>query len=146
MGRESGKGRRRGSKTALPWWVHLLESLLGGLGARGERAAAHHLSKNGYRILARNYRVKGGEADLVAEKDGLLVVVEVKTRSGGGAGAALAAVTPEKARRVHLAGVAYCRMLGISVSKLRLDAVTVEREGWGLRVTHFPGAVASPRT
>lgn len=132
---------RKGSRAAPPWWVRLWESLTGGLGARGERAAARYLRRSGYRILARNYKVRGGEADLVAEKDGLLVVVEVKTRSSGGAGAAVAAVTPTKARRVRLAGIAYCRMLGISVSKLRLDAVAVERKGPGLRVTHFPGAL-----
>ena len=85
---KSGKKRK---KASAPWWVRLWESLSGGSGGRGERAAAQYLRKRGYRILAKNFLVPGGEADLVAEKDGLLVVVEVKTRSHGGAGGALAA-------------------------------------------------------
>jgi putative endonuclease len=136
----SGKKRKKAS--AL-WWVRLWESLSGGAGARGERAAARYLRKRGYCILARNFRVPGGEADIVAEKDGLLVVVEVKTRSDGGAGGALAAVTPAKARRVRVAAVAYCRKHGISLARLRLDAMAVEKRGLALRVTHIPGAIGS---
>jgi putative endonuclease len=134
---------KKKKKVPEPWWVRLWESLSGGSGARGERAAARYLRKRGYRILAMNFRVPGGEADIVAEKDELLVVVEVKTRSDGGAGGALTAVTPAKARRVWVAAVAYCRKHRISVARLRLDAMAVERKGFGMRITHVPGAMGS---
>ena len=50
-------------------------------GARGERAAARHLRRHGYRILARNLRTPRGELDLVARHAHVLVVIEVKTRT-----------------------------------------------------------------
>ena len=49
-------------------------------GSRGERAAAKELYKKGYKILDMNYCRKGGEIDIVAEKDGIVVFVEVKAR------------------------------------------------------------------
>jgi putative endonuclease len=52
-----------------------------GTGRLGERLAARHLRKNGYRILARNFRTKSGEIDIVAHEGGELCFVEVKTRT-----------------------------------------------------------------
>ncbi len=56
------------------------DSPRGRLGRRAERAAARHLKKHGYRIVARNLRSRLGEIDLLAERqvDGAIVVVEVK--------------------------------------------------------------------
>ena len=95
-------------------------------GKWGERLAASHLEGLGYTIQAVNYRVRGGEADLIATKDDLVVVVEVKSRRSRRFGTAAQAVTLRKARRVLLAGRAYCRRHGISLSKLRGDVITVE--------------------
>jgi putative endonuclease len=51
------------------------------LGKWGEDAAARHLEAHGYRVLDRNYHTSHGELDIVASLDGVLVFVEVKTRS-----------------------------------------------------------------
>ena len=51
------------------------------LGNYGEKIAALYLEKKGYHILARNFCVKGGEIDIIAEKDGFIAFVEVKTRT-----------------------------------------------------------------
>lgn len=51
------------------------------IGDLGEQAAADHLARKGYRLLARNYRCPAGEIDLIAEDRGTLAFVEVKTRS-----------------------------------------------------------------
>lgn len=50
------------------------------LGGLGEAHAENYLKKNGYKILERNYRTKIGEIDLIAEKDEMVVFVEVKAR------------------------------------------------------------------
>lgn len=50
-------------------------------GKKAEELAAEYLQKNGYKILARNFRYQKAELDLVAEKNSLIVVVEVKARS-----------------------------------------------------------------
>lgn len=51
------------------------------LGYFGEKVTAYYLTKKGYRILKRNFTVKGGEIDIIAEKDGIIAFVEVKTRT-----------------------------------------------------------------
>ncbi|HDN84600.1 MAG TPA: YraN family protein, partial [Candidatus Aerophobetes bacterium] len=49
------------------------------IGKRGEKLAISYLKKRGYRILDKNFRCKIGEIDIVAENDGQIVFVEVKT-------------------------------------------------------------------
>ena len=50
-------------------------------GKKAEDLAAEYLQKNGYKILVRNFRYQKAELDLIAEKDSLIVIVEVKARS-----------------------------------------------------------------
>ena len=66
------------------------------LGQWGENRAAQYLETKGFRILMRNYRTPYGEVDLIVEKEGLTVFVEVKTRSGRDFGLPEEAVTPGK--------------------------------------------------
>ena len=78
------------------------------IGALGERLAADHLTGLGMRILARNWRCRYGELDVIAVDPGTdtVVFVEVKTRTGDGYGGLEQAVTPQKARRLRrLAGI-----------------------------------------
>ena len=51
------------------------------LGREGEDIAVAHLKKKGYSIIERNYRFKKLEIDIICEKDDLLIIVEVKTRT-----------------------------------------------------------------
>ena len=51
------------------------------IGQMGEQLAVNYLLKNGYEILARNYRTPSGELDIVSYRDQWLVFVEVKTRT-----------------------------------------------------------------
>jgi putative endonuclease len=71
-------------------------------GRRGEEIAAEYLEGVGYRILRRNWRCRQGEIDIVAAEGDAVVVVEVKTRFGHGAGHPLEAVTPSKLARLRL--------------------------------------------
>ena len=50
------------------------------LGNKGELAVAYKLMQEGYTLVARNYRIRGGEIDIIARKDEILAFVEVKTR------------------------------------------------------------------
>jgi putative endonuclease len=63
------------------------------LGAQGEKFVADFLSGRGYQILDRNWRIKSGEIDLVAQ--------DVKTRSSEKFGHPLEAITPDKAARLQ---------------------------------------------
>jgi putative endonuclease len=77
------------------------------LGALGEQLAVDHLTVLGLRIVARNWRCRYGELDIIAAApDRTVVFVEVKTRTGDGFGGVQYAVTPTKVRRIRrLAGL-----------------------------------------
>ncbi|MDT5021006.1 MAG: putative endonuclease [Mycobacterium sp.] len=78
------------------------------LGALGERLAADHLTGLGLQIVARNWRCRYGELDLIAVDPvaDAVVFAEVKTRTGDGFGGLAEAVTVQKARRLRrLAGI-----------------------------------------
>ncbi|MBM3890295.1 MAG: YraN family protein [Verrucomicrobia bacterium] len=94
-------------------------------GERGERAAARHLRRQGYKILTRRYAGKHGEIDLVAREGEVLAFVEVKTRASDQFGDAAAAVDREKQQ--HLASCAreYLRLLGNPRIPVRFDVVEV---------------------
>jgi len=74
------------------------------LGERGERLAATHLERAGYTILARNFRTRFGELDLVAADNRCLIFCEVKTRIAGtrrGPAGPLDAIGPRKRAQVR---------------------------------------------
>jgi putative endonuclease len=74
------------------------------LGTRGERAAVKALKRRGYRVLGKNLRTPAGELDVLAEERGLLVLVEVKTRTEAEAAGARPSpwdrIGPEGCRRL----------------------------------------------
>ncbi|MBV2353496.1 YraN family protein [Streptomyces sp. J2-1] len=72
-----------------------------GLGRYGEDLAARRLAESGMTVLERNWRCgRFGEIDIVARDGDALVVCEVKTRRDGAFQHPMAAVTPDKARRL----------------------------------------------
>lgn len=111
------------------------------IGARGEQLAVEHLCGLGMTILARNWRCRYGELDVVAaEGDGDAVVfVEVKTRTGDGYGLA-EAVTAAKVRRIHrLAGLWLARQ-NRGWPRLRIDVIGVRLGGARpYQLTHVKG-------
>lgn len=100
-----------------------------GLGKLGEDAAAEELARRGYRLRARNYRCRGGEADLVAEDGEILVFGEVKTRSTLRYGLPHEAVNRAKRRRLVLAAEAYLHAhaaeSGLEDRPVRFDVVEI---------------------
>ena len=72
-------------------------------GAAAEALAAEYLSARGLAIVARNYRCRGGEIDLIARDGDTLVFVEVRLRSSTAFGGAAAGITAAKRRRIALA-------------------------------------------
>ncbi|MFC4560266.1 YraN family protein [Nocardiopsis mangrovi] len=95
------------------------------LGRRGEDIAAAHLERCGVRVLARNWRCREGEIDIVAHDAGTLVAVEVKTRTSLRFGSPLDAVTPAKLRRLRRLARSWTAEHGRPGSRIRIDAMTV---------------------
>ncbi len=79
------------------------------VGKIGEDLAFDYLEKQGVRILARNYSVYGGEIDLVGFRRGVLLFVEVKTRTGTQWGTGAEAMDEEKIRHVERAAKGFSR-------------------------------------
>jgi putative endonuclease len=114
------------------------------LGDFGEQVAATHLERAGLVIVARKWRCRLGEIDLVAHDGEELVFVEVRTRREDAFG--LAAESVGKAKRARLAALAqsYLATAGIPTgASWRIDvvAVNVSRSGQVTHVEHIPAAV-----
>ncbi|HXD27539.1 MAG TPA: YraN family protein [Arthrobacter sp.] len=95
------------------------------LGNTGELLAAQFLADRGMRVLARNWRCRTGELDIVAVDGGTIVAVEVKTRSGLGFGHPAEAVDARKLLRLHRLASAWCRENGCGRQRRRVDVVSV---------------------
>jgi putative endonuclease len=97
------------------------------LGRRGEDLAHRYLRRQGYTIVARNYRLASGEAeaDLIAWDQDTLVIVEVKTRRSEAFGPPDRAVGPDKLTQLRRAARSYARKTKTPWEKVRLDLVTV---------------------
>lgn len=110
------------------------------LGAHGESIAEEYLTDLGYRILARNWRVRDGELDLIAEDHNDIVAVEVKTRNGTGYGHPLEAITAIKAARVRRLLLTWVRQVNPRCKNLRVDAIGITiRHGQRPRIDHLEG-------
>lgn len=97
-------------------------------GADAEARAAAHLEGLGREILARNYRIPGGEIDIVSrEGGGTLVFTEVRQRKSSRHGSAAESVTPRKLALMHRAALAYLtRECGRDDLPCRLEVLTID--------------------
>ena len=114
------------------------------VGRHGEQLAADHLEAAGLVIVARNWRCREGELDIVARDGSVLAFVEVKTRSSLVFGSPAEAVRPAKAARIRrLAGhwIAAQRVAANPQfwSAIRFDVVSVVRDSAGFEVSHLEG-------
>lgn len=113
------------------------------LGKSGENAAAAYLEKKGYVIRHRNWRKGHFELDIVAAKDGELIVVEVKTRSNTEFARPEDAVTLPKIRRTVRAADAYIKIFQLD-SPVRFDIITVVGDEGNFEVEHLKEAFYPP--
>lgn len=93
-------------------------------GAEAEALAAAFLRRQGLRIVERNWRVRGGEIDLICSDQGTLVFVEVRLRKHAGFGGAAASITAGKRRRIILAARHF--LAGKRECACRFDAVLLD--------------------
>ncbi len=99
------------------------------LGKRGEELACRELERRGYAIVARRFRVRSGELDIVARDGPVLVFVEVKTRAGRLFGDAAEAVTPLKQWRMTRLANDYLLRHPAPGCPCRFDVVSIHFDG-----------------
>jgi putative endonuclease len=104
------------------------------LGSAGEDAAARWYEERGYRIVARNWRCRIGELDLVVARDDLLVICEVKTRAGLAFGRGYEAVTAKKQTKIRAVAEAFLDTTGGRPNSIRFDVASVESTSFGKAV------------
>lgn len=96
-------------------------------GKKGEDLACKFLKKDKYKILDKNYRVKQGEIDIIAEdRKGVLCFVEVKARSRDDYGLPVEAVTHYKQKRLLATAFIYLESKKIESKDMRFDIVSVD--------------------
>ncbi len=113
------------------------------LGRWGEELAARELKRRGYAIRARNVSVGRGEIDLVADHDGAVVFVEVKTRADVQFGEAREAIASAKSARLVRLARDYLARHGQSNAHWRIDVVAIDVEPDGrYRLDVIPNAIS----
>lgn len=113
------------------------------LGALGEERARAYLKQKGYQIRHVNWTFGKLELDIVAEKDGWLVVVEVKTRSTDYFEHPKEAITPKKINNIAKAAHEYVLRFDWE-GETRFDIVSVIPKGQTFKIEHIEDAFMPP--
>jgi len=109
------------------------------LGKKGEEIAKHFLLKKGYKIRHLNWRYKKTEIDIIAEKNNLLVVVEVKTRTNDYFENPKEAVTIKKQRNIVNTTEAYIEKFNVDL-ETRFDVISITFENGNEKIEHIVDA------
>lgn len=96
------------------------------LGFIGEELTAHYLQSKGYKIIQNNFVVKGGEIDIIARQNGLLVFIEVKTRTSDSFGRGEESFNYFKKKRLLTAIYRYLEKNNCENSDYRIDLIEIE--------------------
>lgn len=110
------------------------------LGRAGENFAAKYLESQGYRIIAQNYRIRSAEIDIVAEIDGMIIFVEVKTRSNTLHGLAAEAVNIRKQKKIIEAASVFLQDDKYFDYACRFDVIEIYSTGKNFEVNHIENA------
>ncbi len=95
------------------------------LGNQGERTTARFLRRQGFKIIARQYRTNLGEIDLICRDGDTLVFVEVKTRRSDSAGRPDEAVTLAKQKKLTQIALRYLKEQGLLEHPARFDVISI---------------------
>lgn len=110
------------------------------LGRQGEDIAAVYLQQLGYEILARNYRCRHGELDIICKKKHLLIFVEVKTRRSDLFGSPEEAITKSKIAHIKKTALYYMAENKTGCKELRFDVVTIMMKARQPDINHIEAA------
>ncbi|MEW6139349.1 MAG: YraN family protein [Thermodesulfobacteriota bacterium] len=94
-------------------------------GQRGEEIAANYLKRNGYRIIRRNFSCKVGEIDIIAQHEGYLVFVEVRSRTDGSSLNPIYTIDRHKQERIVRAAQVYLDRHFTGTPQVRFDVAIV---------------------
>lgn len=96
------------------------------IGSKAEDLAVKHLKRLGYKIIKRNFTIRGGEIDIIAQDGEELVFVEVKARYSRQFGSPIEAITPWKIQHLIKSAAVYANMIDWGNRPYRLDALSID--------------------
>lgn len=110
------------------------------LGNTGEILAAKFLENHGYKIIEKNFRIRSAEIDIIAEKGGVVVFVEVKTRSNIRKGTPAEAVNIRKQKKIIEAASVFLQDENYCDCACRFDVIEIISAGKFFEVNHIENA------
>ncbi|MBN2867135.1 MAG: YraN family protein [Flavobacteriaceae bacterium] len=109
------------------------------LGKKGEQLAVDFLIENGYDIIERNYRFNKAEVDIIAQKEDVLSIIEVKTRSTADFGNPQDFVKPKQIKNLVKAVDEYVTVNSLDV-EVRFDIIAIVKEKKEFKIEHLEDA------
>ncbi|MBB3124318.1 MULTISPECIES: YraN family protein [Mesoflavibacter] len=109
------------------------------LGKKGEQLAVDFLIENGYDIVERNYRFNKAEVDIIAQKEDVLAIIEVKTRSTTDFGNPQDFVKPKQIKNLVKAVDEYVTVNNLEVD-VRFDIIAIVKEEQQFNIEHLEDA------
>ncbi len=106
------------------------------IGQEAELAAASFLEKKGYRIIEKNYRFRKAEVDLIAEHNGHLVFIEVRSKKNSDFGFPEETISSRK-EELYLQAAAHYMEKNSSELKLRFDLISIIHTTSDNEIKHF---------
>jgi len=103
-------------------------------GRKGEEEACAFLVARGFRVLEKNYMIRGGEIDIIARADDTIVFLEVKRRSSLRKGRPAESVTPTKQQKIVTAAMHYLKKKGWYDLRVRFDVVEIVKMDGGTEI------------
>ncbi|HNX91908.1 MAG TPA: YraN family protein [Syntrophomonas sp.] len=110
------------------------------LGRQGEEIAANYLQKQGYEILARNFRCRYGELDIICRKNAVIVFVEVKTRRSELFGSPEEAITRSKIEHIRKVALFYLAENKTHCRETRFDVISIMMKADQPDINHIEAA------
>jgi len=97
------------------------------MGKDNEQVAVDYLQKNGYTIVQRNYRIRGGEIDIIAKDNNTLVFIEVKSRTSTRYGHAIQSLTRQQQKRLSKTAQTYLHQHNLNNQPARFDMIAIQK-------------------
>jgi len=115
----------------------------GATGKLGEELACQFLRKQGFRVLAQNYRTRLGELDIICRKGKTIIFVEVRSRTDDDGLPAEESLNPKKIDHLLKCAQAWLGKKRLSENPVRFDLITVDFSGDRPQLSHYPAAFES---
>lgn len=109
------------------------------VGIIGEKIAQGFLVNKGYEIIETNFYTKKGEIDIIAQKDGCIIFVEVKTRTSLNFGTPAMAVNATKKKHIKLVAKIFLYLNKLENFNVRFDVIEIFINDGKYRINHIEG-------